>query len=176
MRQGERSDNIYVVVDSSKIARCAWCGTMESKNWRVSRYGLYCSHACSFAAGAPVLICTSVFFLALGFGIVMTVGWGAVGIFSCFLMLALPPLCCGLQGQSHRRSVPRNSMADEVSLHTALLATVATSVVCPRCDAELDLRSIGKDRVYACGYCGTTGTIAVIDKSKQRGSSGGQSD
>ena len=165
MRDGERSDNIYVVADSSKIARCAWCGAIESENWIAGNWSLFCSEGCSLAAGAPIAV--SVFILFAFASLLSRALWPMDGsVFLVPLMLGLPFLCCSLPGLNHRRSVPKDSRANEIPLDTALLTTVATSVVCPRCDAELDVRSIGKDRVYACGYCGATGTINIVNKSQ----------
>jgi len=66
----------------------------------------------------------------------------------------MQPQCQGIQGQTM------------FPLDTALLSTVTTSVACPICDAELDLRTIGKDWVYVCGYCGATGTIIIVNKNE----------
>jgi DNA-directed RNA polymerase subunit RPC12/RpoP len=67
----------------------------------------------------------------------------------------------------HRYLVPRDYRRNEVLFDTALLATVSTSVTCPRCDANLELQSIGRNRTYVCGHCGATGAIAVIDKGER---------
>jgi len=166
LREGERSDNIYVVVDSSKIARCSWCGTTESENWIGSDFGIYCSTGCSLAANTPVSILMFTFFALMWLPSIafLPVSSGSV----LFLVLALLSLCCSLPGLIQRRSVPNGSRANGVPLDTALLATVSTSVICPRCDANLDLRNIGEDRVYVCGYCGATGTIEIINKGGQK--------
>ena len=167
MREGEQSDNIYVMVDSSKIARCKWCGVIQSASWT----GVFCSRECMRASDA--LSGPLVFILATAAGLTFLIVFRqhilfAVSSSLILLMFGTLAFIYSGMGMRDRRSVPKNSRADDVPLDTALLATMSTSVVCPRCDAELDLRSISKDGAYACGYCGTTGTITVVDKSKQR--------
>jgi len=175
LREGERSDNIYVVVDSFKIARCAWCGIMESKNWRVSQYGLYCSTKCANANGATLLAVLFVLFVLLSLSVLIASRFAGIGASLYILMIGVPALVCSLQGTMHRKSVPRNSRASEVSRDAALLRTVSASVNCPRCDGNLDLRKIGNDGIYVCGYCGATGAVRIIDRSEQRGSGSGGS-
>jgi len=174
LRGEEQSDRIDVVVDSSKIVRCKWCGTSESEKWLRTRLGLFCSVGCSYADSTeqfvPQALCLSIimplFIMMVIPRIVGTVGFDIVVMLSIFV--GLMSLYSGMRGMDYRRSVPKDSRRNEVHLGTALLRTVSTSVVCPRCDANLDLRNIGEDRVYVCGYCGATGTIEIIDKSGQR--------
>jgi len=142
---------------------------MESKTWRHTRIGTFCSVGCADAGAVPLGALAFVLSAAGSLFILTIAGARGAGFSALLLIIGIPALYCSSLGMLHRRSVPKDSRANDVPLDTALLATVSTSVVCPRCDAELDLRSIGKDRVYACGYCGATGTISVIDKSKQRG-------
>ncbi len=180
LKDGERSDNIYVVVDSSKVARCKWCGITESEKWIPGQNGLFCSRGCSYAStGLQGLfmfifsIAFSLFFVGLG----TMIGSAGPAVFPSlvFLSFALLSLFVYVQGVTHRSSMPKNSRADDVPLDTALLRTVSASVNCPRCDANLDLRKIGEDRVFMCGYCGATGTVRIIDRSEQKRSGSGGS-
>ena len=156
------------------ISRCEWCGVMESESRR------FCSTECAFAAGAPGMIPILMVGAVLSSLLILNVGQptymstpGYLKLLS--LVLPIPPLIMAIQGIEHRKSVPRNSRRNDAPLDTALLRTVSTSVACPRCDANMDVRGIGKDGVYVCGYCGATGTVAVIDKSEQRRSGSGGS-
>jgi DNA-directed RNA polymerase subunit RPC12/RpoP len=172
LRDGEQLNSIYVVVDSSKIARCKWCGIMQGEKWRYTAIGIFCSMECMYANGTrgnlEALIVWGALTLPLA-AISALIHLGiAFGLFCCFLVLGLPLLSVHRRGMAHRRAVPKDSRANDVPLDTALLSTVTTSVTCPRCDAELDLRSIGEDRVYVCSYCGATGTITIVNKSEER--------
>ena len=170
MREGEQSDRIYVVVDSSRIARCKWSGIIESESWQFSEGESFCSSGCLRAERAQSMflgfilaaVSTPILLMTAGPMYLSTVVNGSLLI----MMVGSPLLILGMMGMAYRMSVPRDSRRNEVLFDTALLRTVSTSVTCPRCDANLDLRSIGKDRVYVCGYCGATGTISVIDKKE----------
>jgi len=174
VREGERSDNIYVLVDSSKVARCKWCGITESEKWIPDRNRVFCSQECWLAsnATAPIWMLIPGAFVSL-----LLAAFGSIGLSASLAFLGFGSvfLCCSIPALNQRRAVPKNSRANEVLLDTALLATVSAPVACPRCDANLDLRKIGKDRVYICDHCGATGTITVVIKSEQRRSGSGGS-
>lgn len=175
MREGEQSDRIYVVVDSSKIARCKWCGIIESERWHFTTGESFCSTKCALAGNVSQYILGFIL-VAVSSPILLTMAgpmYMSTVVIGSLAMLAVgsPALILGMRGLAHRTSVPKNSRKNATPLDTALLRTVSTSVACPRCDANLDLRSIGTDRVYVCGYCGATGTIAVIDKRSGGGGS-----
>lgn len=166
MNENRESLPIHITVDSTKIARCQWCGSIESDNWRVNRYGVYCSDICAAANVTGLSICTSLFFVFLSLITVAAMepsSWASgIGIPLLFILLALPGLLCGAIGLEHRKKVPRNSRRDDISSDLALLRAISSEVSCPKCNGNIDVGRISKDRVYRCQYCGATGTIEVI--------------
>jgi len=143
---------------------------MESEIWRYTRIGTFCSAECAYASAASVELGVFIFMVAFSPFLMIIAGpGGAAASLLLLVTLGLPALFCAVRGMTHRQSVPRDSRRNKAPLDAALLRTVSAAVSCPRCDGNLDLRSIGEDRVYVCGYCGATGTISVIDKSKPRG-------
>jgi len=172
LEEGEQSDRICVVVDSSRIVQCKWCGITQSERWIKSRGRFFCSTSCANAGSEKCLaeayvVCT--FFLSMPLFLAAfpgSLGYGNLRLLIILVLIGLMVISRISEGMAYRKSMPRNSRRDQIPLDTALLATVTTSVVCPRCGAELDLLSIGKDRVYACGYCGATGAITVVNKTQ----------
>jgi hypothetical protein len=55
-----------VTVDSSRVANCDWCGTIESEKWRQYIFGgNYCSRACMQAGTYSQLICSALILLLI---------------------------------------------------------------------------------------------------------------
>jgi len=85
-----------------------------------------------------------------------------------FLMASVllsPVLCCSAIGQYHRTTIPKGSRRDDVSIDLARLKAVSSVVLCPKCDANIDIAKVGDDMVYTCDYCGASGTIEVLKTS-----------
>ncbi len=100
MIENRESLLIYVAVDSTKIVRSQWCGTIESDNWRVNRYGIHCSDDCAAASGASLLIGMFLYFVILSLVTIAAMepssrAYG-IGIPLIFILLALPCLFCGV--------------------------------------------------------------------------------
>jgi hypothetical protein len=152
---------------------------MESESWQFSEGESFCSSGCLRAEKAQSTFLAFIL-AAVSFPILLmmaspmymsTVVYGSLAM----MLVFSPLLILAIQGVLYAESVPRGSRAKAVSLDTAMLATVSTSVACPRCDANLDLRKIGKDRIFVCGYCGATGTVRIVDRSEQKRSGSGGS-
>ncbi len=161
---------IYITVDSKKISRCKWCGTLESNNWVTSADGVYCSQKCNLASEIDVSGVCSLLWLILSPFFVVVIGFTRISmtlltsiIVWIFLVIIFSPVYyVRIQGSRHRKNIPKDSRMDESLLEAELLKAVSTAVVCPRCDANIDLQNLGPRRTYTCTYCGTTGTINII--------------
>lgn len=122
--------------------------------------GIYCSDECKFADQANCTILLFLFAIPFALAISELVGL----LFFCVLIS--PILICGAIGQYHRRTIPKGSRRDDVPIDTTMLQAVSSAVLCPKCDANIDVRKVGEDRVYTCDYCGASGTIEVIKTDK----------
>jgi hypothetical protein len=170
----KESLRIYIAVDPTKVSRCKWCGTTESRSlmgWRGSNWGgVYCSTACSLADYAnrtlliyPILVALVSFVFMRGFPISLDAYLIGIAIFA---VLFSPLICFGGVGQYYRRNIPKGSRRNDVSLDTALLQVMPSTVLCPRCDANIDVTKVGEDKVYTCDYCGASGTIEIVKTRK----------
>lgn len=169
MKESSESYPIYIAVDSSKIARCKWCGTAESEHWEKTQKGIYCSGDCKMADGAisnavGYFICMiSVLIPFLSLPVLfplMNVGF----VLPYLPLLGLfPVLYFGLKGLYLRKNIIRGSRRDEGSSKLALLRSVASTVSCPKCDGNIDLTGVGEDMVYTCEYCGASGRIRTVE-------------
>jgi len=168
MKKNSESLRIYITVNPTKIVRCGWCGTAESDNWLMNRTGIYCSSQCAAANMAGLSTCLFVFSAILVFATFvasratsdysfMTILGGLV----LGVMISSPCLICAVGGRDSRKRVPRGSRRDKASSDMSLLKTVS-GITCPRCDANLDIRKVGEDKVYNCEYCGASGTIELV--------------
>ncbi|RDE14175.1 MAG: hypothetical protein C4K48_06475 [Candidatus Thorarchaeota archaeon] len=163
MTENREPLRVYVAVDPAKILRCMWCGLAESETWKRTKYGTYCSTECFYAAEASGFLC--VFILEV---VLTSVMIGVATPFPLFIGLPFamlifsPCLVWARVGWSRQKSVPRNSRRNETSSDIALLKAISSGVLCPRCNANIDVRTIGEDRIYRCEYCGASGTIEVV--------------
>ena len=82
------------------------------------------------------------------------------------LLTGTPLLYASIIGQRKRIKVPKDSKRDEDISDAALLKALPSSVTCPKCDGTIDLTKVGKDLVYTCDYCGTSGTIEILDTTQ----------
>lgn len=161
---------IYIAVDSKKISRCEWCGTLESNNWTTSGECAYCSKKCNLASEIDVSAFCSFLWLILSPFFVVVIGITGIPmtllssiIVWIILVIGFSPVYYVLiLGYRHRKDIPKDSKMDESLLEVKLLKAVSTAVVCPKCDANIDLNNLGPRRTYTCTYCGTTGTINII--------------
>ena len=85
--------------------------------------------------------------------------------FAIFALLFSPLLCFGVDGYYHCKNRLKDSRRDDVSLDTVLLRAMPSAVLCPRCDANIDVPKVGDNMVYTCDYCGASGTIEVLKTS-----------
>ena len=156
----KESLRIYIAVDPAKVARCKWCGGTESKNWTGDNMsGIYCSDECRFADQSNCIL----LFFVISMPLALVIS-GPAGLF-LFSVLLSPMLVCGGIGQYHRRTIAKDSRRKDVSIDTAMLQAVSSAVLCPKCDANIDVTKVGDDRVYTCDYCGASGTIEVVKTS-----------
>jgi len=169
--RGEMKDTneplrIYVAVDSTKVFRCRWCGSAESDAWFETQYGTFCSGECYDASQAydriSVYSCFLIIFVG-SFAVMETLWPGTLIIaLPAYLLLSSPYLCCVKESWDSRKRIPRNSRKDTTSLDLSLLKAMTSGVLCPRCSANIDIRKVGKDKVYNCEYCGASGTIELV--------------
>ncbi|MFW9975011.1 MAG: hypothetical protein ACFFDQ_07100 [Candidatus Thorarchaeota archaeon] len=170
---GERTDppRLYIVVDPSKLVRCEWCGSLESKGWIYNERGTFCSNICVSASKSksviPVVIYCAVMIALLLF--YSSVGEQSLTWF--FLIFTLIGTLCLLyerwDSSISADYVPRNSRRTESLYNTSLLKTMLTHVECPNCDGNIDIAKIGEDQIYHCGYCGASGIVEITFTGKK---------
>ena len=131
---------------------------------------MYCSKECNLASQANDFISGFVMIVVF-IPIMLTMGgprYLSIIIIGSAIVIAMfsPLLYCGLVGHSHRRKIPKGSRRNQVSSDMALLKAMSSAVLCPRCDANLDVTKVGQDRVFTCDYCGASGTIEILQANK----------
>lgn len=166
MNENRESLPIYITVDPAKIVRCKWCGVAQSEHWQHTQVGIFCSTDCYDAERADARIgafFALVILLAFIVAMIAQLSLVAVAMVLPVLLLAVVPfLYCGMLGRNLRKKVPRGSRRDDVSSDLAMLKAISSGVSCPRCNANIDIRKIGEDKVYNCEYCGASGTIELV--------------
>jgi len=163
MTENREPLRVYIAVDPTKIVRCQWCGAAESEEWHRTRYGVYCSMDCFYAAQANGYLCAYIIEVASSSFLVGVVSPSALLVGIPLIMLLFSPcLIWTKRGWDHQKNMPRDSRRDDVTSDLALLKTISSGVSCPRCNANIDVRKIGTDRVYNCEYCGASGTIEFL--------------
>ncbi|MFW9806649.1 MAG: hypothetical protein ACFFFK_07970 [Candidatus Thorarchaeota archaeon] len=162
---GEKSQlqHLVVAVDSSKLARCTWCGTLESNHWINGKHGMYCSKACksatvSEAGFVPLLFICQIGLIAIGFMYSIEIGL----VFGVFLIpVGILSLNEFKQGVESAHRIPRGSRRTENVDDIKVLKTILKHVECPNCDGNIDLTTVGQDHIYHCGYCGASGIVEI---------------
>jgi predicted Zn finger-like uncharacterized protein len=168
----KESLRIYIAVDPKKVSRCKWCGTTQSDNWIGGRYGgIYCSTQCSLAYSANRTFLSFLVFLVILFPIIFGTGYpihiGSLLYGYALLAVLFSPLACfGGIGHYYRRHIPEDSRRDDVPIDIAMLKAMSSAVLCPRCDANIDVSKVGADRIYTCDYCGASGPIEIMNTSQ----------
>jgi hypothetical protein len=144
-----------------------WCGARQSNEWSAAEGAIYCSLDCTLASNGHSLlfgfflmvVATPIFLLVNNPMYPSTVVIGTVAI----ALVLSPLLFLGWKGLRARVRIPRGSRSDAGVLDLSLLDGISSAVACSRCDANLDLKKIGSDRVYKCEYCGATGIIDIVE-------------
>jgi transcription elongation factor Elf1 len=168
----KESLRIYIAVDSKKVSRCKWCGTTQSDNWIGGRYGgIFCSTQCSLAYSANGTLLSFLVLLVVLFPILFGTGYPIpIGVllygFAILAVIFIPLTCFGGIGYYYRMHIPKDSRRDDVPIDVAMLKTMSSAVLCPRCDANIDVSKVGADRIYTCDYCGASGTIEIMNTSQ----------
>ena len=170
MTDNKESLRIYIAVDPTKVSRCKWCGTTQSEKWKGNQYGaIFCSTECSLANYANR---TLVFYPLLVFApLILSIGkpifLGAfLGALALFALLWSPLLFFGGAGLYQRRRIPKDSRRDDIPIDVAMLKAMSSTVLCPRCDANIDVSKVGKDMTYTCEYCGASGKVEIMNTSQ----------
>ena len=170
MKESSEFHPIYIAVDSSKVARCKWCGRVESEHWEKTQGAIYCSGDCRLADGAisNAVGCLLYMIIAPLYLTPLLIHMLGVGFSLAYLPILgmVPVLYFGLKGLHVRRNITRGSRRDEKPTELALLRSVASTVTCPKCDGNIDLTKVGEDMVYTCEYCGASGTIEILQTDK----------
>ena len=163
---------LHIIVDSSKVIRCKWCGTTQSEHWLSTEYGsFFCSTTCAKAFGSEKYwwCLTPLVFIIPLFGVIFFLASGreqqyvgSVGLLTCGILLLMA--WCTYEDRHYAKDVPYNSRKDEESLDVSLLKAVASNIECPNCDGNIDLSKVTEDMVYHCEYCGADGIIEIVKK------------
>ena len=165
MTDTQESLRIYIAVDPTKVARCKWCGRTEAEGWLGSHAGIYCSNECSLAeyANRTLLgfLIMIIVFPVLILRVPMNLYDFALGSVISMVLFS-PLLCFSAAGWNQRKRTPKDSQRDDVSIELTMLRALSSAVLCPRCDANIDVTRVDEDRVYTCDYCGASGTIEVV--------------
>ena len=170
MKDRDESVPIHITVDSTNIARCKWCGSVESECWRRCDHGLYCSCDCALAGNPNRFVV-----LFLVYAILMPISLLLIGpihldtfvVGSALLVLTGSPLLyASVIGRSKRVKALKDSRRDEGLSDTALLKVLPPSVTCLKCAGNIDLTKVGEDRVYTCDHCGANGTIEILETTQ----------
>ena len=174
MKENREPLRVYVAVDPAKILRCMWCGIALSEDWRHTEYGIYyskgryatyCSRGCHDAGRVNERILGSlsiVFMSAIILPSVQLSPGAFIIVVAVAVLVSCPFLYYAKVGRDLQKKVPRNSRRDDVSSDIALLKAISSGVSCPICNANIDVRKIGTDRVYNCDYCGASGTVEIV--------------
>ena len=169
---GEKSDltRLYIAVDPSKLARCRWCGTLESEKWVHGEIGTYCSDTCKKAAGiksplAAICFCAVGLLGTVG---IFALGGPADGMAALLIMIIAGCLVFyDCQGSTNAASqVPEGSRKSKELDEISLLKAILTHLECPNCDGNIDVDTIEADQIYHCGYCGASGIVEVTFTGK----------
>ena len=170
------SYRIHIILDASRVNRCAWCGSPVSDHWISGEGGSYCSEEClkewwrdrnsaTICIPACMTIVMPPLLLAIWFTDspfmddtqkLLIVGFGSV-------MLAILSIITisFYKDQIHRTDRPKGSRRNIGVSEASLLRNISTSIECPNCDATIDLNSVGEDMIYHRHYCGANGVIEI---------------
>ncbi|MFW9844295.1 MAG: hypothetical protein ACFFEV_06955 [Candidatus Thorarchaeota archaeon] len=161
---------IRVLVNTSKLLRCNWCGTFQSDTWISNKKGVYCSSNCVKAEGYQDR-CFCICFLVI-----------TIGLSGAFTRVVIPErnatifVIIGIASflilvyaifdtksvSDYIGEVPKNARVAKSSGDVIFLKTVASHIECPNCDGNIDLSNIQEDMVYHCDYCGADGIIELV--------------
>lgn len=162
----------YITVEKARMARCLWCGTLESHDWIEARNpaGHYCSRDCERAGsvefrqewlriltpcGILLVIVSIVTIPLIDFEFVSTTIIAGI----CIIYLSVNCRHEVEKGQEIRSHIPKGSRKDDTPRGLVLLERAKISALCPNCGAALNLAEIGPDRIFKCKYCGAEGII-----------------
>jgi len=170
------SGRIRIILDATKVNRCAWCGSPESDQWISGEGGSYCSEECLkewWRERNAEMICISpcmiIIILPLLLAIwfmdnpymddtlrLQIVGFGSV------LLVILSIITIHLyKDRMHQTDRPKGSRCNIGVSEVSLLRNISTPIECPNCDAAIDLKNVGEDLIYHCHYCGANGVIEI---------------
>jgi hypothetical protein len=164
---GNTSEPIHVIIDVSRAAKCEWCGTQESDDWKTVHGGkMFCCRDCQLAFMhesaknmiAAVLITGVPLMTAL---LIFQAPSYAISIAIFVVVMCVYNVSIYTSGASYAKRVSKNSRAQSTSAELALIRRLSAPVKCPNCHAELDLSMIESDMVYHCSHCGAAGLIEV---------------
>ena len=169
MKDSKESHTIYISVDAAKLARCKWCGRMEGDRWHRTDNESYCSMNCAKADTASYMILAFLLTVALSPIAILLVGTMSPSVvvlgLLLFLIVGSPFLRFGYSGLRYRSKVPRDSRRYEGPSGVDLLKALPSGVLCPNCDANIDLENVSEDMVYTCTNCGESGDIEILKTS-----------
>ena len=176
MTTDKDSPQLFVAVDASKVARCNWCGTLQSDNWKEIRTGIYCSNGCADASNnqrllasiciaivaAPIVLLLPVptgLFTAMQRPMIFT--FVGVLVFPFFVILIYGLVSEYRRVRIYKNEVPKASRMDE-GIEELVLVRSAKHVECPNCDGNIDLSKVKADMIYHCEYCGASGKVEIL--------------
>ncbi len=162
---------IYVVVDTSRAAKCAWCKSIESKNWKSTTEGkLFCCSKCRDAYYCENRQYITIFMLVAGVVCLLIYlsdpespnAFRVLFPSLMFLSFAVGTIPFIFIGYSHAKKVPQYSRRAILSAEHVFARRISNPIDCPNCMGKLDLSKIQREMVYCCEYCGATGAVEVV--------------
>ncbi|NHJ14415.1 MAG: hypothetical protein EAX95_12120 [Candidatus Thorarchaeota archaeon] len=155
---------LYIAVDASKLARCAWCGTSESQEWLSAETGVFCSVECARARYIDTVLCI----IGTAFVIApLTLLTFFAPLAPIILILTYPALKEWRRIRRYKKDVAEGSRRKDDSIDLSLLHALPTAVTCPSCDGNINLFTVKEDMIYHCEYCGVSGKVEIL-KTKSK--------
>jgi hypothetical protein len=172
MKEDTGSLKLYVTVDSSKVFRFDWCGTLASEKW-IHGYGkrALCSKDCGKASAAIVWdrskrMCMCILMVAPFYLIFLL-------LYDPFLLQFLFPylIFASLMGIlmiygirdiiQMREKIPEWSRYNQGMASLLQPDNASLFAECPSCRGSINLSDVQDDMVYHCESCGASGVVEI---------------
>ncbi|MHA2192038.1 MAG: hypothetical protein ACXAEE_11130 [Candidatus Thorarchaeota archaeon] len=182
MKEDTGSLKLYVTVDSSKVVRCDWCGTLASEKW-IHGYGkrALCSKDCGKASAAIVwdgnkrrIMCGLAVLLLWLVYLVLIYPSSVQYLFPFLIFVCLLEILAIYVFRDIVRTrdrIPEWSRYNQGVSSIFQLDSMPRTAECPRCAGSINLSNVKDNMVYHCESCGTTGVVEILGLGAKRYSS-----
>ncbi len=153
-------DSDRVVVRKDKLARCMWCGSLESNNWITSEQGdIYCSPECMAAAsvgrkkaGALLYIVCALAMMLFPLLLIISNGGFGIGPLLQLAIIGFFMVICGLigyleaiQGKKYQDRKGKYSGIPPLECEYCRYQNPPSATRCLNCDAPLSDAGFAED-------------------------------